>query len=82
MIKGWLNELREVYEPDNYFLNKTRSVYVNLDGVMLRLQTTTSKVAKRAVWGEQIGSLSFNQQRIYDLTGTALFKYESLNFKL
>lgn len=39
IYKGWMNELREVYTPDNYFLNKTRSVFINLDGTMLRLQT-------------------------------------------
>lgn len=64
-----MNELREVYDPQNYFINKTRSVYLNLDGVMLRLQTTTSRVPKRAVPGEQIGSVTFNEQRMYDLTG-------------
>ena len=69
VYKGWMNELREIYEPDRYFLNKTRSVYVNLDGVMLRLQTTSTRVPKRAVCGENIGSVSFNELRIYDLTG-------------
>ncbi len=69
VYKGWMNELREVYEPDKYFLNKTRSVYVNLDGTMLRLQTTSTRVPKRAVCGENIGSVSFNELRIYDLTG-------------
>jgi hypothetical protein len=64
-----MNELREVYEPENYFLNKTRSVYLNLDGVMLRVQTTTSKIPKRAVASENIGVVSFNEQRHYDLTG-------------
>jgi len=39
VYKGWMNELREKYSPDEYFLNKTRSVYVNLDGTMLRIQT-------------------------------------------
>ena len=78
VYKGWMNELREVYEPDNYFLNKTRSVYVNLDGVMLRLQTTTTRVPKRAVCGEHIGNVSFNELRVYDLSGKSLclIKYE------
>ncbi len=69
-----MNELRENYSPDNYFLNKTRSVYVNLDGSMLRLQTTISKVPKRAVLGEQIGNCSFNKLRIYDLNGKFKFR--------
>jgi hypothetical protein len=65
-----MNELREEYDPKNYFLNKTRSVYLNLDGCMLRLQTTTSRVPKRAVCGEQISNnLTFNQLRIYDISG-------------
>ena len=64
-----MNELREAYDPESYFLNKTRSVYVNLDGVMLRMQTTSSKVAKRAVCGETLTNVAFNDQRMYDLTG-------------
>lgn len=64
-----MNELREVYDPEKYFLNKTRSVYLNLDGIMLRIQTTTSRVAKRALPGEHIANVTFNEQRHYDLTG-------------
>jgi hypothetical protein len=64
-----MNELREAYDPESYFLNKTRSVYVNLDGLMLRMQTTSSKVAKRAVCGETLTNVAFNDQRMYDLTG-------------
>ncbi len=67
-----MNELREVYEPSNYFLNKTRSVYIKLDGTMLQLQTTTTRVPKRAVCGENIGSVTFNELRIYDLSGKLL----------
>jgi hypothetical protein len=63
-----MNELRENYEPENYFLNKTRSVYLNLDGCILRLQTTSSRVPKRAVCGESLSNVTFNDQRIYDLT--------------
>ena len=63
-----MNELREVYDPESYFLNKTRSVYMSLDGSMLRIQTTSSRVAKRAVCGESITNVSFNDQRMYDLT--------------
>ena len=65
--KGWMNELNEQYDPDTYFLNKTRSVYVNLDGAVLRLQTTTSRVPKRAMWNETLGSMQFNEQRTFDL---------------
>jgi hypothetical protein len=82
VYKGWMNELREVYEPDKYFLNKTRSVYANLDGTMLRLQTTSTRVPKRAVCGESIGSVSFNELRIYDLIGEFFFKSFMIKTKL
>ncbi len=68
VYKGWMNELREIYSPDNYFLNKTRSVYINLDGAMLRLQTTNSKVPKRAMCNEKI-VCTFNKFRMYDISG-------------
>lgn len=73
IYKGWMNELKEKYDPQSYFLNKTRSVYLNLDGHMLRLQTTSSRVPKRAVCGETISNVSFKDQRIYDISGKIYF---------
>jgi hypothetical protein len=73
VYKGWMNELRnETYDPSTYLLSKTRSVYLNLDGSILRLQSsTTHKISKRAVYGEKLlnnSQIQFNEQRIYDLT--------------
>jgi hypothetical protein len=69
IYKGWMNELSEKYEPENFYLNKTRSVYLNLDGCMLRLQTTHVRVPKRVCSAtEQIPVCSFNEQRMYDLS--------------
>ena len=74
MLKVWLNELREPYDPDTYKLNKTRPVYANLDGTTLRLQTATatSKVPRRGIISSS-SSIQFNEQRIYDLTDCECF---------
>ncbi|CAF0990777.1 unnamed protein product [Brachionus calyciflorus] len=68
VYRGWMNELKDNYKPEDYFINKTRSVYVNLDGNLLRLQTTNSRIPKRAVADEKIGQVSFNDLRLYDIS--------------
>ena len=72
VYKGWMNELREPYDPQTYVLNKTRSVFVSVDGHRLRVQTTTSRVPKRVVFNEHAAhtehNVAFSEQRIYDLS--------------
>ncbi len=62
-----MNELREKYSPNTYFLNKTRSVYISLDYDKLRIQTTSVEIPRRAICNEILPKPKFIEQRIYDL---------------
>lgn len=64
-----MNEI-ESYDPDNYHISMTRSVYVKLDGSMLYILSTNARINKRATWNENlvdIKTVPFTSQRIYDL---------------
>lgn len=64
-----MNEI-DSYDPDNYHISMTRSVYVKLDGSMLYILNTNARVNKRATWNESpvdIKNTPFTSQRIYDL---------------
>ena len=65
-----MNELSS-YDPDNYHITNTKSVFVQLEGSNLRLQTPKQGVPKRAMWNDQpITNVSFIKQRHFDLTGS------------
>uniref|UniRef100_A0A0L8GX32 SMP-LTD domain-containing protein n=1 Tax=Octopus bimaculoides TaxID=37653 RepID=A0A0L8GX32_OCTBM len=72
IYKGWMNELY-YYDPDNYHINKTNSVYVRLEGVTLRLSTPKTNVPKRAMFDENLSNPTFINQRHYDLNSCRVF---------
>lgn len=69
--EGWMNELPDNYNPLTYHICQTQSVYLRLQGNLLKIgNTTQTKVPKRAMWNQpeiKVNSLSFN--RVYNLTG-------------
>nr|CAI5846225.1 unnamed protein product [Callosobruchus analis] len=51
--EGWVNEYPEPYDPHSYHISRTQSVWVRLQGNLLRLSHAKNhKVAKRAMWNE------------------------------
>ena len=70
LFQGWMNEL-SLYNPEDYHINLTHSVFVTLEGTTLRLQTPRQGIPKRALWNEDIPStVNFVRQRHYDLSGS------------
>ncbi len=67
-----MNELQS-YNPDDYHINLTSSVYVTLDASTLRLQRPKTNVPKRAMWDEQPMNPTFIHQRHFDLKGSHVF---------
>lgn len=68
---GWMNEINN-YDPTNYHISMTRSVFVRLDGSQLSISSTKARVPKRSIWNEQpidIKSITFTNRRSYDLIG-------------
>ncbi|KAH8415554.1 hypothetical protein KR222_004593, partial [Zaprionus bogoriensis] len=66
---GWLNEINS-YDPLTFSFNLTRSVYVRLDGGILKLSGTNARIPKRRMWNEppiDRSKILFTDHRSYDL---------------
>ncbi|XP_055716165.1 uncharacterized protein LOC129810008 [Phlebotomus papatasi] len=68
---GWMNEINN-YDPANYHISMTRSVYVKLDGSTLRVSNVADRVPKKSMWNEvpiDKNSITFIKHRFYNLLG-------------
>ncbi|XP_034482978.1 uncharacterized protein LOC117788346 isoform X1 [Drosophila innubila] len=66
---GWLNEINS-YDPATFSVTMTRSVYVRLDGSVLKLSGTNARIPKRRMWNEvpiDRTKVLFTDHRSYDL---------------
>ncbi|VEN41332.1 unnamed protein product [Callosobruchus maculatus] len=73
--EGWVNEYPERYDPASYHISKTQSVWVRLQGNLLRLSHAKNhKVSKRAMWNEptQQQPTAFTHHRIYNMIGAKI----------
>lgn len=70
--EGWLNELPYIYDPLNYHVARTKSVFFSLEGGVLRVMETRMKVPKRAVWDEPKRKFKFIRKRVYNLIGAKI----------
>lgn len=70
--EGWLNELPYTYDPHNYHVARTKSVFFSLEGGVLRVMETRMKVPKRAVWDEPKRKYKFTRKRAYNLMGAKI----------
>lgn len=68
-FQGWMNEYPDKYNPESYHICQTQSVYVRLQGNLLRISHTRAKIPKRAMWNEPKHKLNFTHHRIYNLVG-------------
>ena len=66
-----MNELK-AYNCTDYHINQTNSVFVTLEGTMLRLQRPKNNVSHRAFWNEGPINVSFVHQRHFDLVGSQI----------
>ncbi|XP_053987933.1 testis-expressed protein 2 [Hylaeus volcanicus] len=71
-FQGWVNELPYSYEPNNYHVARTKSVFFRLQGNILRIMETRMKVPKKAVWDESKHKLKFVKRRVYNLNGAKI----------
>lgn len=70
--EGWLNELPYTYDPHNYHVARTKSIFFSLEGGVLRIMETRMKVPKRAVWDEPKRKYKFTRKRVYNLNGAKI----------
>lgn len=71
-FEGWLNELPYLYDPQNYHVARTKSVYFRLEGETLRIMETRMRIPKRAVWDEPKHKLKFTRRRTYNLAAAKI----------
>lgn len=67
MSQGWMNEIHS-YDPEMYHATLTHSVYVRLEGSVLRLSKPNRNISRRAAHNEPKPDVTFVSQKIYDLT--------------
>lgn len=67
-----MNEYPNVYNPNMYHISQTQSVYLRLQGNLLRMSHSKSKVPKRAMWNEPDIKMNFSHHRIYNLLGAKI----------
>lgn len=62
-----MNEIHS-YDPEMYHATLTHSVYVRLEGSVLRLSKPNRNISRRAAHNEPKPDVTFVSQKIYDLT--------------
>uniref|UniRef100_H2UXU3 Testis expressed 2 n=1 Tax=Takifugu rubripes TaxID=31033 RepID=H2UXU3_TAKRU len=71
IFKGWMNEIHS-YDPEMYHATLTHSVYVRLEGSVLRLSKPHRNISRRAAHNEPKPDVTFTSQKIYDLTDSKI----------
>ncbi|XP_028310935.1 testis-expressed protein 2 isoform X2 [Gouania willdenowi] len=72
IFKGWMNEIYS-YDPETYHATLTHSVYVRLEGSVLRLSKPNRNISRRATHNEPKPDVTFISQKIYDLTDSKIY---------
>ncbi|XP_057182751.1 testis-expressed protein 2-like [Triplophysa rosa] len=70
--EGWINEIHS-YDPATYLATHTHSVYVRLEGSILRLSKPNRNIPRRATFNEPKPDVTYVSQKIYDLTNSKIY---------
>uniref|UniRef100_UPI00358F4172 testis-expressed protein 2 isoform X2 n=1 Tax=Myxine glutinosa TaxID=7769 RepID=UPI00358F4172 len=71
IYRGWMNDVSS-YDPETHHMALSRSVFVRLEGTMLRLSRPQCSIPRRAVYGERRKE-NFVSQNHYDLADCQVF---------
>ncbi|XP_051905565.1 testis-expressed protein 2 [Hippocampus zosterae] len=72
LFRGWMNEIHN-YDPEMYHATLTHSVYVRLEGSVLRLSKPNRNIPRRATHNEPKPDVTYISQKIYDLTDSKIY---------
>uniref|UniRef100_UPI0037E79B39 testis-expressed protein 2-like isoform X2 n=1 Tax=Semicossyphus pulcher TaxID=241346 RepID=UPI0037E79B39 len=72
IYKGWMNEISN-YDPETYHATLTQSVFVRLEGSIIRLSKPNHNIARRATHNEPKPDVTYISQKIYDLTNSKVY---------
>lgn len=67
-----MNEIHS-YDPEMYHATLTHSVYVRLEGSVLRLSKPNRNISRRATHNEPKPDVTYISQKIYDLTDSKVW---------
>ncbi|XP_061555658.1 testis-expressed protein 2-like isoform X2 [Phycodurus eques] len=70
--QGWMNEIHS-YDPEMYHATLTHSVYVRLEGSVLRLSKPNRNISRRATHNEPKPDVTYISQKIYDLSDSKIY---------
>lgn len=72
IYKGWMNEISN-YDPETYHATLTQSVFVRLEGSIIRLSKPNHNIARRATHNEPKPDVTYISQKIYDITHSKVY---------
>ncbi|XP_078096214.1 testis-expressed protein 2 [Mustelus asterias] len=72
IVKGWMNEIYN-YDPETYHPSLTFSVYVTLEGTVLKLSYPRTNISRRATFDEGKHDMAFISHRSCDLAASKVF---------
>ncbi|XP_037663802.1 testis-expressed protein 2 isoform X2 [Choloepus didactylus] len=72
ILKGWMNEIYS-YDPETYHATLTHSVFVRLEGGILRLSKPNKNISRRASYNETKPEVTYISQKIYDLSDSKVY---------
>lgn len=72
-----MNEIYS-YDPETYHATLTHSVYVRLEGSVLRLSKPNRNISRRATHNEPKPDVTYISQKIYDLTDSKVWWWRLL----
>ncbi|XP_069785903.1 testis-expressed protein 2 isoform X2 [Narcine bancroftii] len=67
IFKGWMNEIYN-YDPETYHATLTHSIFIRLEGTVLRLSKPNKNISRRASFNEAKTEVTYISQKIYDLS--------------
>lgn len=67
-----MNEIHS-YDPEMYHATLTHSIYVRLEGSVLRLSKPNRNISRRAAHNEPKPDVTYISQKIYDLTDSKVW---------
>ncbi|XP_019350069.2 testis-expressed protein 2 [Alligator mississippiensis] len=74
MLKSWMNEMY-FYDPEIYHPLLTHSVFVTLEGCVLKLSYPKTNLPRRATFDEELLDVAFVSHRSYDMSNAKVFLF-------
>lgn len=75
-----MNEISS-YDPETYHATLTHSVFVRLEGSIIRLSKPNHNIARRSAHNEPKPEVTYVSQKIYDLTNSKVRRRRLLFFR-